>query len=94
MRLLIVGDIVKLKIACLGNEEGSEGVVIENYTIGDKSGAQIIFENGEYDGFSLDDQEKFLERIGHSKEFSEYRFTNVWKLSDDFANGRFDEIFE
>lgn len=94
------GDIVTLKIEVLGNKQGSKGVVYDIYPdfdIDDRSGVCIIFENGEYDGFSVDEQERFL-----NKEIIEsvpnniinYNFKNVIKLSTDFENGFWDEIFK
>ena len=93
MRDLKVGDTVKLKIDLLGNPQGDEGVVIEVYKIGDKSGVQVIFENGEYDGFDVDEQEEYLERTGHCEVLADYKFFNVMQLGVDFDAGRFDPVF-
>jgi len=65
----MVGQIVKLKQACLGNEPGTLGVC--------------------YDGFDLEEQKLFLEKVAFSKELSGYRFMNVMKLSQDFDRGVF-----
>lgn len=52
----------------------------------------VIFENGEYDGFSVRDQQEFFEYV-KDVDFS-YNFTNVMKLSRDFDSGLFNKIFE
>jgi hypothetical protein len=93
MRELKVGDIVKLKCDCLGNAEGDQGVVFEVYHLDENPGVQVIFENGEYDGFSSDDQQKFLERSGHERELAGYKFKNVMQLSRDYEAGMFDVVF-
>lgn len=93
MRTLKVGDIVKLKVDMFGNPEGTEGVVIDEYTLGELSRVQIIFENGEYDGFSDEEQRAYLERSGHEASLADYKFTNVMKLSQDFEEGKFDAVF-
>lgn len=94
-RELNVGDIVKLEVDMLGNPEGTRGVVYEVYHLNDDHrGVSVIFENGEYDGFSPSEQEDYLERIGHAVTIENYQFINVAKLSLDFHKGIFDEAFE
>lgn len=83
-----VGTLVKLKCNCLGNPAGTVGVCYEYYVLGGESASSFIFENGNYDGFSTDDQKLFLERIGHYP--LTYTFTNVMKLSKDFEDGVFE----
>lgn len=87
-----VGDIVKLKVGCLGNSALTEGVVFNHYG----TGFQVIFPNGEYDGFSeigkINNQveaEYFLEYVRHKKKLENYCFANVMQLSQDFKNGLF-----
>jgi hypothetical protein len=83
-----VGTLVKLKCECLGNPPGTVGVCYEEYDLGGDHGSSFIFENGNYDGFSIEDQRLFLERIGHYP--LTYVFTNVMKLSEDYNN----KVFE
>jgi hypothetical protein len=87
-----VGTIVRLKVPCLGNDAGARGYVFNNY--GD--GCQVIFPNGEYDGFGdRPDSEEvnvFLDVVGKSD--LPYNFTNVMRLSRDFDNHYFKEVFE
>jgi len=82
-----LGSIVKLKVPCLGNPVGSMGVCYEEYSNGGRS---FIFQNGNYDGFSADEQISFLNEIGLSPKISSYKFKNVLSLSDDFRRGFFD----
>ena len=89
----MVGQIVKLKQACLGNEPGTLGVCYEDYYIGHE-GSSFIFKNGNYDGFDLEEQKLFLEKVGLSIELSDYQFTNVMKLSQDFDRGIFDSVLK
>jgi hypothetical protein len=97
-----VGTIVKLKVECLENEIGARGVVYYDY--GD--GSQVIFENGEYDGFNetelhnwsgdvkLTEKDFFLEVIGSSPEVAGYNFKNVIQVSQDYSRGLFDPAFK
>lgn len=97
---LQIGDVVTLTTNLLGNEKNTKGVVYDLYPDFDyigKLGASIIFENGEYDGFSLEEQERFLkkENIKYIPFYiREYNFKNVMNLSQDFENGFWDEIFK
>lgn len=92
-----VGTICKLKVYCLGNEAGTFGVVFNDY--GD--GFQAIFENGQYDGFSLLDSalsfgakpteaDYFLEKVGFEPSLAGYQFKNVMQVSADCRKGLFD----
>lgn len=88
--MITVGTVVKLLTPCLGNEIGTYGVGFNDY--GD--GCQVIFKNGEYDGFGLDEQEKFLIKVGFDYEVARYRFKNVMQLSQDFEKGVFNSIWK
>jgi len=93
-----VGDVVHNTIEVLGNKPGTRGVIYEIYSDFDDSkqvGISVIFENGEYDGFSKEDQKIFLEKedVNIPLDIKEYKFTNVMKLSQDFNKGFWDEIF-
>jgi len=85
-----VGTIVKNKLGILGNPIGTRGVVYETYDLGGGPGASVIFANGNYDGFSPVEQDKYLEEAGFSQVLSDYRFMNVARLSNDFDEGKFD----
>jgi len=96
---LRVGDVVTLNTDMLGCTPGTRGVVYETYPdfdIPGKTGASIIFENGEYDGFSIRDQDLFLneESVRYIPFYlRDYKFTNVMKLSQDFRDDLWGEIF-
>lgn len=93
-RKLFVGDIViSIVNDLLGNDGGTKGIVYEEYDIGRGPGASIIFQNGSYDGFSPEEQEKMVLRVGHSEECEDYAFKNVIKLSRDFDAGYFKPAF-
>ena len=95
MKQIRVGDILKLKISCLNNIVGTEGVVYYHY--GD--GFQVIFPNGNYDGFSLVSKlsneiieaDYFLEYVSHSENLENYKFKNVMQLMKDYADSYFFE---
>jgi len=94
-----VGDVVTNKIKVLGNDPETRGVVYEIYADFDdprEQGVSVIFKNGEYDGFSHEDQKLFLneESVPVPYWIRDYQFTNVMKLSQDFRNGFWDEIFQ
>ena len=94
-----IGDVVTLNTEMLGCKPGTRGVVFNSYTDFDdptKNGVQIIFENGQYDGFSASDQHVFLEseHVDYIPFYIRgYKFENVLKVSRDFVNGFWDEIF-
>jgi len=90
-----VGTIVKLKIPCLGNGTDTTGIVFHTYPDFDdksKEGVQVIFENGEYDGFSIKEQDIFLKYVGFSHNHENYMFKNVIQVSRDFDNGYWDTV--
>ena len=99
MMNLKIGNVVTLTTSILGNNPGTRGVVFNTYTDFDdntKEGVSIIFENGEYDGFSYEEQKIFLqlEDVKFIPFYiREYKFSNVIKLSRDFENGLWDDIF-
>ena len=79
----MVGDLYKLKLDCLDNPKGTIGIVFYDYS----DGQEIIFPNGNYDGFDkIDDIPVFLEYVGHMEEYSTYQFKNVMKVVEDFEN--------
>ena len=99
MKTLQVGDVVTNAMPLLGCEPGTRGVVYqvyEDFEEEGKFGASIIFENGAYDGFSHEDQQIMLneEEVKYVPFWiHNYKFTNVVKLTEDFREGFWDEIF-
>ena len=85
-----VGTMVKLKVPCLRNEPGTRGVCYDQYQMEKDLGYSVIFENGEYDGFSQDEASEMLEIVGVELALIDYIFTNVMKLTEDFRKGVFD----
>jgi hypothetical protein len=84
-----VGTIVRLKVTCLGNGPGVLGVCYSEDNALGRPSYGILFENGEYDGFSPDEIRTFLEEAGFCEEICSYQFSNVMKLSQDYARGIF-----
>lgn len=92
---LQVGHTVKLKIPCLENSTGTIGVVVEAYVLGDRYGYMVLFENGNYDGFSEEDEvDEFLEVFGVCEPLSMYKFMNVFQLTRDYQRGYFDAVLK
>ena len=87
-----IGTLVKLKVNLLGNSAGAIGICYEQYNIGELLGCSFIFENSNYDGFSFEEQNLFLEEIGYYP--LNYNFINVMKLNDDFNKGIFKEALD
>ena len=80
----MIGDIMELKVACLNNEAGTKGFIFYDY--GD--GFQVIFPNGNYDGFSnVVEAEYYLKKVGHDPSVSDYQFKNVTTVSTDYRKG-------
>jgi len=89
-----VGNVYRLKTPMLGESKNAVGVAYEEYPdfSGVGTGVSVIFEGGNYDGFSEEDQENFLEKVDHDPKIAAYyRFKNVMQLSRDFDNGVFAE---
>lgn len=86
----MIGDVYILKEALLGNQPGTKGISFNDYI----DGEQIIFENGEYDGFSINDREEFLEFDSHSEIHENYIFENITKVLKDFENGIWDKVLK
>jgi len=85
----LVGAKVKLKVPCLGNDVGAVGYVYEMYQDFDCPqlfGVSVIFENGNYDGFSVKEQLLFLDVVDYIYRYSFYEFSNIMKLQQDFNN--------
>jgi hypothetical protein len=81
---------VKRPAGMLGNPVGTRGYVFNEYTDMDdisKLGVQIIFPNGNYDGFSYAEQKEFLKQVGFNLDYSIYEFKNVMQVSRDFDAG-------
>lgn len=95
---LQVGDVVTNTLPLLGCNPGTRGVVYEVYQDfddPDKQGASIIFENGNYDGFSAEEQDLMLnEEHVFLYQKKPYNFQNVMKLSEDFRNGYWDDVLK
>ncbi len=89
-----VGSIVKLKQAILGNEPGTLGVCYQEYEGEDppRKSYGIIFANGRYDGFSPLEQDAMVEEIAVDIPLSEYSFTNVMRLHNDWVSGIFTQV--
>lgn len=83
----MIGDVYKLKQYMMGNDEGSIGYVYDEYPdFNDprEKGVCVIFENGEYCGFSKDETDAFLELVGHEPLYEGYQFKSVIFLSMDY----------
>jgi hypothetical protein len=87
----MIGSVWALKVDCLGNPAGTIGYCFNEYTDfenpKDGLGVQIIFPNGEYDGFSVKEQKSFLEFINYDMRYVAYAFTNVINVTRDFDKG-------
>ena len=89
----MINTVVKLKKDCLGNKVGTIGICYEEYNIGFGPGESYIFENGSYDGFSIEEKADILEVVGAVAILRD-PVENVMKLSELYRNGRFDEVFK
>ena len=86
----LIGMAFKLKVDCLGNPRGTVGFVFnqyEDFDYEDEFGVQIIFPNGNYDGFGYNERKHFVEIDGYVPEYSDYEFKNVMRVSRDFQKG-------
>jgi len=93
-----VGTVVKMTVDNLLNTKKEMlGVAVEEYGAKGTSlyGSMILFANGNYDGFSLQEQIDFLEKVGVCTvpRILDYQFQNVMQLSKDYDNGKFHSVF-
>ena len=87
---LVVGQRVILKIRIMNEPVGSVGFVFSEYPDFDdptKTGVQIVFQNGFYDGFSHKEQCEILEIGRVDSRYSTYKFENVNQVWRDYKNG-------
>jgi len=90
----MIGDRYILKQPLLGEKKGAIGVVVDEYAdfeIVGELGTMIIFEDGNYDGFSSYDRSQFLDKLSHKP--LDYKFENVITLSRDYEDGKFNNAF-
>lgn len=95
-RIFLVGSVVRLKVELLGNPVGTFGICYNVYQLGEHQGSMFIFENGNYDGFSPEEQKSMIRLVGQSSELAGYKFTNVIQLINDFnaVDSQFKKTFE
>lgn len=75
-------------------DAGERGVCYEVYQLGGRPGYRFIFERGRSDGFSPEDIGLCLTITGEvCAAVANYAFTNVMRLTRDFAQGRFAAAF-
>jgi hypothetical protein len=85
-----VGTVVVANHTAGSFQKGDIGVCYELYKLGEHEGASFIFQNRFYDGFSKDNDYKWLLEIGFSENISKYKFENVVQLERDYISGTFD----
>ena len=93
-RKLFIGDVVELKVPLLNNPAFTRGCVYEEYDLCAGPGVSIIFVNGEYDGFSPEEQDLMVEKVGHCADCEDFYFSNVMVLFDHFDDGYFKKAFD
>jgi hypothetical protein len=94
MPSLCVGDLVRVGKASGVNPVGARAVVVEAYTIGDRSGWALLFADGQHDGFSPEDLDLFeVVKIGHEPSVADYQFTSAVRLLADWRAGRFAAVW-
>lgn len=87
-----VGQLVRLKMAVLGEPIGTVCYVYEAYMIGREAGVSLITQNGvDLGGFSTQEQAQFLIHV-YDTDFY-YTFRSVTWLAADFNQGFFDSVF-
>lgn len=91
---LQVGSIVTAKRETAVCNVGERGVCYEVYELDGRPGWSFIFEQGGYDGFSPGDVDLILEVTGEvCQEVTDYTFKSVWRVCQDFQQGRFAAAF-
>ena len=86
----MIGHKFALKWEMFGLPLGSIGYAFSEYPDFDdpmELGVQIIFQNGNYDGFGVEEQNMFLTDLGMDERYANYNFTNVMQVTRDFNRG-------
>jgi len=52
-----------------------------------QTGVQIIFSNGALDGFSFDEQKRYLQCLDIDERYSNYKFESILKVWNDWKSG-------
>lgn len=89
----MIGQRVTLKTPMLGNPVGTIGFVFNEYPDFDGSditGKQIIFENGNFDGFSAIEQELYLMMGDVISDYSMFIFKHVMQVNQEYRDGFWD----
>jgi hypothetical protein len=68
---------------------GLIGVCFNDYA----TGSQFIFSNGDYDGFSEEEQNTMLEVLGIEESSAGYKSTNIMSVNDGYRIGYWNEAF-
>jgi hypothetical protein len=80
---------------CMNNAPGSLAVVYEQYQIGKHQGVSLIFPNGEYCGFSIEDLTIWeVNPVMVIPGLSNYQFEYVGNLQKDYLKGAFANAFK
>jgi hypothetical protein len=91
---LAVGDIVVVGKPCMGNPAGARAVVIEEYDLGRGASWTLLFQNGNFDGFPPRDLALFdVSHVGHHPALASYHYTNALRLTADWRNGFFAQVW-
>lgn len=90
-----VGTIVRLNAPLFGRMDGVKGIVVghlkDEFT--SKPRCSVLFENSLHDSFLVEEQDKFLNKVGFSDKFSGYNYFNDDQIEEDWKNGLFTDIF-
>jgi len=89
---VVLGQLVRLKIETMGCKVGTIGVCYHTYHIV-QPGCQVIFPNGEYCGFSLDEQSNYFELGQILPKYCDYIFKSVMIVSQQYHDGLFTDAF-
>ena len=88
-----LGSLVTVKVSFLNEPAGVLAYVYEHYGTGKHVGISLITQNGcDLGGFSLDEQNRFLEYYGDTGQV--YHFRSVTWLDVDWKKGVFKFAFD
>jgi hypothetical protein len=89
---LRVGDLVIVTVSFLGAAADSIGLVYDDY----KDGVSIIviYNGCDLGGFSHEEIDRYLIKIGHFPEYADYGYGSVMKLYQDYENGYFQTLVQ
>jgi hypothetical protein len=90
-----VGTIVKLNMPIISKMDGTKGIIVGHVKdeITNETRCNVLFENSLRDSFPVNEQSKYLQKIGFANNHSHYHYKNEEQIDDDWKSGLWKDVF-